>query len=240
MYVDMHSHILPGADHGSESVEMSIAQLRMARDAGIDTILSTSHFYMENDNVEDFLKRRSNCFNVLRSAMPEDLKNDIEIILGAEVTLYNGLDRLEGLEKLCIGNTRNILIEMPMVRWNSTVYSTLENIIRLRGLNPIIAHIDRYLEFNTTDKLIDMEVALQVNASAFEKFFISKKVMKLFKYGYAMYLGSDIHLLGEQYEQYKKGVKKLSHMIDVITENSRYAIGQKKDEDRFTVKRHTF
>ena len=236
----MHSHILPGADHGSESVEMSVSQLRMAREAGIDTILSTSHFYMENDNVEDFLKRRSECYKKLMSAMPDDLKNEIDIILGAEVTLYNGLDKLEGLEKLCIGDTRNILIEMPMVRWNSTVYETLENIIRNRGLNPIIAHIDRYLDFNNAKKLIEMEVALQVNASAFEKFFICQKVMKLFKYGYAMYLGSDIHLLGPQYEQYKKAVKKLEPIMDVIAENSRYAIGQKKDEQRFTVKKHMF
>ena len=239
MYVDMHSHILPGADHGSENVEMSISQLRMAREAGVDTILSTSHFYMENDNLEDFLKRRDAAYEELKKALPDELK-DIQIILGAEVTLYNGLDRLEGLEKLCIGNTRNILIEMPMVRWTPSIYETLENIIRSRGLNPIIAHIDRYLEFNNTKRLVEMEVALQVNASAFEKFMIRGKVIKLFKQGYAMYLGSDIHLLGPQYEQYKNAVKKLEPIMDIITENSRYAIGQKRDTERFTVKKISF
>lgn len=41
MYVDFHSHILPKADHGSESVEMSLMQLYCAEKAGVDTIVAT-------------------------------------------------------------------------------------------------------------------------------------------------------------------------------------------------------
>lgn len=240
MYVDMHSHILPGADHGSESVEMSLSQLYMAKQEGIDTVLSTSHFYMENDNVEDFLRRRRASYEQLKSAMPEDLAKDIKIILGAEVTLYSGLDKLEGLEKLCIGKTRNILIEMPMIKWNSTVYETLDNLIKIRGLNPIIAHVDRYVGFNTLDTLLNMDVSFQVNASAFESFTLRYKMINLFKYGYAMYLGSDIHLLGNQYKQYTNAVKKLGPLMETVTENSRYAVGQIKEEEDFTVKRFFF
>lgn len=240
MYVDMHAHILPGADHGSESAEMSVSQLRMALNAGIDTILSTSHFYMENDTVEEFLKRRGESVKLLKSAVPEEVAKSLTIVLGAEVTLYNGLDKLENLEKLCIGKTRNILIEMPMAKWNDTTYETLDNIVRIRGLNPILAHIDRYVSFNSLDKLMDMDVSFQVNASAFERFFLGRKMIDLFDRGYALYLGSDMHLLGSQYEQYKKAVKKLGILMDPITENSRHAIGQIKDEENYTVKKHTF
>ena len=39
MFVDFHSHILPGADHGSQNIRTSLAQLRHAAAAGVDTIV---------------------------------------------------------------------------------------------------------------------------------------------------------------------------------------------------------
>ena len=42
--VDFHTHILPGADHGSDSVETTLRQLEFARDAGVKRLIATSHF----------------------------------------------------------------------------------------------------------------------------------------------------------------------------------------------------
>ena len=36
--LDYHAHILPGCDHGSSSVDMSLKQMDMAKEAGIQTI----------------------------------------------------------------------------------------------------------------------------------------------------------------------------------------------------------
>src|SRR5215510_8528407 len=41
--VDVHSHILPGLDDGSGSIEESVAMLRMAADAGTTDIVATPH-----------------------------------------------------------------------------------------------------------------------------------------------------------------------------------------------------
>lgn len=42
--LDYHAHILPGCDHGSSSVDMSLKQMDMAKEAGIQTICATPHF----------------------------------------------------------------------------------------------------------------------------------------------------------------------------------------------------
>ena len=44
--IDFHSHILPGVDDGSKSVEETFELLKEAKEAGFDSVISTSH-YME-------------------------------------------------------------------------------------------------------------------------------------------------------------------------------------------------
>lgn len=43
--MDFHSHILPGIDDGSASLEESIAMLRMEAEQGITHVIATPHFY---------------------------------------------------------------------------------------------------------------------------------------------------------------------------------------------------
>ena len=238
MFVDMHSHILPKCDHGSDSIETSLKQLELAVAAGVDTILSTSHFYLHENSAEEFLKRRESCYEELTAAMPEELKNKINIVLGAEVTMEVELAEAPGLEKLCMGNTNNILIEMPMGAWTPWVYQSLSDIVTKRRLRPILAHIDRYVEKHELDELLDMGMTFQVNASFVERFMIRRRIMPLFEEGHALYLGSDIHNTTEgQYDQFAKAVKKLHYYMDDITESSRIAIGQKRGTPRFTALR---
>lgn len=49
--LDYHAHILPGCDHGSSSVAMSLKQIDMAKAAGIKTICATPHFYPHKESV---------------------------------------------------------------------------------------------------------------------------------------------------------------------------------------------
>ena len=45
MIVDFHSHVLPGIDDGSKSVEESLSMLRMEMSQGIRHVVATPHFY---------------------------------------------------------------------------------------------------------------------------------------------------------------------------------------------------
>ena len=63
--VDFHSHILPGADHGSDSIDTTLFQLNSAMACGIDRIIATPHFYPNIHTVEDFLTRRNASYEAL-------------------------------------------------------------------------------------------------------------------------------------------------------------------------------
>ena len=69
---DFHSHILPGIDDGSDSLETSLAMLRMEAEQGISRVVATPHFYPRYDSPEHFLKRRAEAEAVLREAMRKE------------------------------------------------------------------------------------------------------------------------------------------------------------------------
>jgi len=218
MFVDFHSHILPGADHGSQNIRTSLAQLRHAAAAGVDTIVATPHFYIEEDTVDEFLKRREEAFALLS----ENNESGIEIIKAAEVQLAIGISELCGLEKLCIGDTKYILLEFPPEPWPYWMFDFVSDIIEKRALLPIIAHIDRYSE-RGREKLLSLGVKYQVNASSLIGFCSTKKkLLGLVKSGAVDVLGSDTHGSGEvSYKLFSKATKKLGDSALQIAENSR-------------------
>ena len=69
MLSDFHSHILPGIDDGSKTVEESIALLRAEAEQGVKRVVATPHFYSNRDTMEGFLERRHAAVEALRQAM---------------------------------------------------------------------------------------------------------------------------------------------------------------------------
>ena len=56
--IAFHSHILPQMDDGADCVETSLAMLRESFLQGVDIMVSTSHFYADEDYPQRFLERR--------------------------------------------------------------------------------------------------------------------------------------------------------------------------------------
>lgn len=52
--LDYHAHVLPGCDHGSDSVETSRKQLAMAAAARVRTVCATPHFYPHKESIPSF------------------------------------------------------------------------------------------------------------------------------------------------------------------------------------------
>ncbi len=223
MYVDFHSHVLPGADHGSLSLKTSLAQLRHAKEAGVDTIVATPHFYIEEDTVESFLERREKAFETLS----ENNSSGIRIIKGAEVQLAIGISELPNLEKLCIGDTKYILLEFPEEPWPYWIFDFVSDIIEKRGLTPIIAHIDRYSE-RGREKLLSLPVKFQMNAEATLGFGKAKRDnLNLIRDGKIHVFGSDTHGSGEKsYKDFSKAIKKIGPSFDRITSISRKILAE--------------
>ena len=52
--IDFHAHVLPYADHGSDSLETSKIQMALLKGAGVDTVVATPHFYPDLHTITDF------------------------------------------------------------------------------------------------------------------------------------------------------------------------------------------
>jgi len=140
MSIDFHAHILPKADHGCTSVEVALQQLELAHQAGIDTVIATPHFYSHVDSCEQFLIRREACAKALRQRMPHAPK----VLLGAEVQLCRGLERVDRLHELCVEGTNVLLLELPPNYSAGRFDQTIDSLIYGKGLKVVLAHIDRY------------------------------------------------------------------------------------------------
>lgn len=208
---DYHAHILPGCDHGSDSVETSLKQLKMAKSAGVETICATPHFYPNNESVKSFLSRRSRTFEILKAASAE---NDPKILLGAEVLICDGMDRMEHLPDLCLEGTSELLLEMPFYEWPDNIWDTVFSLNDMEEIDIIIAHADRYPAKNI-EVLIDAGIPLQLNAGSLTHMLRRSKYMSWIEKGHVAYIGSDIHGLGDGYREFEKSVRLIKHRLGI-------------------------
>ena len=217
-YIDFHSHVLPGADHGSDSVETSLVQLKMAEAAGVGTIVATPHFYPHKHSVDGFLKRRE----VSYRNIADKYHGKINIILGAEVLLCDNINKLPFLEKLCISGTKTILIELPFTSFKQSYVDMVEALIN-DGYRVVLAHPERY-EARDIESMISVGAVLQLNSTAFGKIFINKYVGSWLDRDLVYALGSDIHLLKKKYyKSFARAVKRI-RSIDSIMKKSKTLI----------------
>ncbi len=153
-------------------------------------IVATPHFYPQSHNLESFLLNRSECANRLSDALPEGAP---KIYLGAEVLVCPGLERLDGLTRLCTDGTKTLLLEMPLTsRWSETLYETVYN-ISLLDVDIVLAHVDRYPHENVKRLTESTGARMQINASAFRSFFNRRKIDGYLGNSGFVAVGSDIH-----------------------------------------------
>ena len=210
--LDCHSHILPGIDDGSKTVEMSIEMLQKEAEQGIDAVLATPHFYAAYDTPEHFLAKRAKAEVALREEMGkyQDLP---ALFVGAEVSYFSGISESKAISELTIAGSRCILIEMPMCPWNETMYRELEGLYIKRGLIPVVAHIDRYIgrfhNRGVLKRLEQLPVLIQANAEFFLERSTSSMALRMVKKNQIHLLGSDCHNLTSRSPQ-------LGLAVDVI------------------------
>ncbi|NLH01948.1 MAG: hypothetical protein GX488_08665 [Clostridiales bacterium] len=208
--IDFHAHFLPEMDDGSKSAEEAVKMLRLSYDNGVDTIVSASHYYAERESTEDFLKRRKDkFFNLTHEAEKTD--KIPKIILGAEVDYFPGIDRYREIHRLCLDGTKCILIEMPYSEWSSIEVREIINLVLLRGITPIMAHIERYLKHKRNvealERLFSLGAVAQINADCLYGYSESRKALKLIKENKPVVLGSDCHNMSDRQPGLDRAVK---------------------------------
>ncbi len=213
--IDFHSHILPGADHGSSSVETSIYQLDQAHSHGISRVIATPHFYPHKHTVKAFLERRNAAYELLKSKY----NGEVEIRLGAEVMLCEGLDSLPVLDKLFIHGTNTLLLELPYDVFKDEYCVAVKNMVE-KGIDVVLAHADRYPKENI-EKLLKCGARLQLNVSSLCKLFKRRELFAWIDDKKVIALGSDIHGKNKKaYDDFTRAIKKIAKNVDYIKAES--------------------
>lgn len=195
--IDIHSHMLPGIDDGSGSVEESLCMLRESARQGIHCVAATPHFYPTENSPEQFLERRKAAADHLRAAWEPGLPR---LLLGAEVYFFEGISRMEEVGQLAL-NGRLLLLEMPFCPWTDRMVSEAALLHRQRGLNVVLAHIEQYFRWQPRwlwDELLDLGLLMQCNAGFFLNWRTKGKARRMLAEGRIHLLGSDAHSMSSR------------------------------------------
>lgn len=195
--IDLHCHIIPEVDDGSQSLEQSVQMAREAASAGFTTLCCTSHYYEGQYTVP-----RNELLDKLKILKQELIDNNIPIDLkiGTELLITSSVSELINSKTIStLNDSSYLLMELPL---NSTV-TNIDNIIfkiQNLGLTLILAHPERYAcvkkDPNYVYELINKGVLLQGNyASLIGKYGSeAENTLKiLLKHNMIHFLASDTH-----------------------------------------------
>ncbi len=214
-FVDFHAHILPALDHGSDSLETTLKQLKLAESFGVSKIFATSHFYPHQHTVSSFVENRNKAYLKIKEAgviIPE-------IKLGAEVLLCEGLHKLQGIEELCFQGTDFLLLELP---FSNLTHGMIHTVKRLKenGFNVILAHADRYPRARI-EALLELDVKIQLNADSLSAFFKRKHLFEWLSRGLVVGIGSDLHGVDNgAYKKFLKAISKIGNYAEEVKSKS--------------------
>ncbi|GAB2475145.1 tyrosine-protein phosphatase [Algoriphagus taiwanensis] len=194
---DMHSHLIPGIDDGSKSMEESLGLLRSLEGYGLKKVITTPHIMSEYyRNTPEII--RLGLEDLRKAAKQENISLEIE----AAAEYYMDeifLDRVKAGEELLTFGDKYILVETGFINKPQMLLDIIFN-LEMAGYQPVFAHPERY-QYLIADKklqeeLIDRKLIFQVNLLSLTGFY-SKQVKDfgemLIERGVVSFLGTDCH-----------------------------------------------
>lgn len=198
--IDLHTHILPQMDDGSQNAPMSVQMLKQLQDQGVEWVCATSHYYAHQECVEQFLQRRREAAFKLGEALIEESVGELPALrLGAEVAYFPGISQCPELEQLCLGGTRTLLLELSYTQWTPQQVEEVASLCLDHGYQVILAHPERFSHMRSywkdMERMLSLPVALQINADSLLHWGSRKLALELLKNTSRPLLASDCHNL---------------------------------------------
>ncbi len=193
---DVHSHILPGVDHGSQSVEESLEMLQAQLDMGISHVMCTSHVTAETfENTPESL-----------TAAYEELKNaiareglPINIYVSAEYRIDEYWTQEYEAGHLLPLPGNHVLLENSFAQELIGIDNMMFD-LQVKGYRPILAHPERYRYYNDRrdryKTLHNASVKFQINILSLAGYFgkgARERALWLIQNNLCDMLGSDMH-----------------------------------------------
>ena len=193
---DIHCHILPGVDHGSQSIEQSLDMLRAEKQMGIERVILTSH--VTAITFENTRETLMDSFLKLKDAVT-DIGLDIELALSAEYRMDEYFDKEYAADHLIPMPGNHILLENSFQQELMNLDDLLFD-MQVKGYKTILAHPERYSYYSRRRKryeqLHNAGARFQVNILSFTGYFgeeARESALWFVRNGMIDYLGSDMH-----------------------------------------------
>lgn len=135
--IDIHTHLLPGVDDGSQSIAASLPVLEAFARDGVETVVCTPHLRASAAASAPY-ERHSEILRELIQAASTSPR----LLLGWEIMLdVPGADLTD--HRYSLGGSGAVLVEFPhaMIPPNSTAELYR---LRMSGVVPVVAHPERY------------------------------------------------------------------------------------------------
>ena len=183
---DVHSHILPGVDHGSQSVEQSLDMLRAEMEMGISRVILTSHV-------------TAMTFENTRESLMDAFLKLKDMHLSAEYRMDEYFDKEYAADHLLPMPGNHILLENSFQQELMNLDELLFD-MQVKGYKTILAHPERYTYYSRRRKryeqLHNAGARFQINILSFTGYFGEEardSALWFAKNGMIDYLGSDMH-----------------------------------------------
>ena len=197
--IDFHNHIIPDLDDGSKSIEMSLNMLKKAKSQGITDIINTIHYQHPK------MKGKDTSFefvvNEIKKMQKIATENNININIhpASEVFFQFNLTDILDNPITTFGNGKYMLIEFQRLSFPKGYEDEIFK-VQLKGVNPIIAHPERYRgiqkNINLAKKWIDRGYLIQIDCASIIGGFGKETqitAIELLKNGLCHLIGSDAH-----------------------------------------------
>ncbi len=143
--IDLHTHLLPGVDDGSRTLDTSVRVLERMSAEGVTMVACTPHLnasQVDEAPVAAHAALRAELQEASNRALAALGAEAVQLVAGFEVMLDRPGCELRG-KGVTLGGSRAVLVEFP--RHGVPSGATAE-LLRLRagGMIPVVAHPERY------------------------------------------------------------------------------------------------
>ena len=164
--IDIHCHILFGADDGAQTIGEAIDMIKLAARCGTNAICVTPHSNIPGsfeNYISDIYYER---INILREICLEENVN-VQLLCGQEIfCTYDTPDLLKEGRLITLNNSRYPLVEFDFGESSNSVYEKLK-MLKRAGYTPIVAHPERYTfvqeDEGAPERLRSLSCLMQIN-----------------------------------------------------------------------------
>lgn len=195
---DMHSHLLPGIDDGSDSVETSIRLIESFISLGYTRAITTPHI------MGDFFKNTPETIQeALDKVQAELTRREISFPISAAAEYYLDewfIQKLENNEPLLtLGDSKYVLFETSYINRPSQLHQAIF-LMKSKGYQPVLAHPERYTymyeNFDGYEDILQMGTLFQLNLNSLSGYYSkgAKSIAeKLIDKSWVHFVGTDCH-----------------------------------------------